>query len=106
MYLQDFVFLNDTSTDTTSNALVVNSKAETLKLSVEGASVSNLVVQGKVNRDSATFFDLAVINLSSFATAAKIENSGLYAVDVQGIKEVRVKHSGSAGGITVYGVVV
>ena len=106
MYLQDFVFLDDSSTTGTSNPLLVNSKAETIKLSVEGANTLDITVQGKVDIKSATFFDLAVINLSDFSTSESITASGLYAVDAQGIKEIRVVNGGTAGSVKVMGVVV
>ena len=97
MYLQDFVFLDAASVTTTSNPLIVNSKAETIKLSVEGASTIDVTVQGEVDRESDTYFNIAVINLSDFSTAEKITAAGIYAVDAQGIKEMRVVSAGAAG---------
>lgn len=106
MYLQDFVFLDDTSVTTTSNPLIVNSKAETIKMSVESESTVDVTVQGKVDRESGTYFNLAVINLSDFSTAEKITAAGIYAVDAQGIKVMRVVSAGAAGSVKVMGVVV
>lgn len=106
MYLQDFLFLDDQSTVTTSNTLIVNSKAETMKLSVEGNSTIDVTVKGKVNRDSADFYELGAIKLADFGTVASISEAGLYAVDVQGIKELQIVNGGNAGDVTVFGVVV
>lgn len=106
MYLQNFLFLDVDSTTTTSNPLIVNSKAVSLKLSVEAEGTLDISVQGKVDRDSSSFFDLAIIDLSDFSKIETITEEGLYVVDVQGIKEIQVVNNDSATAVKVLGVVV
>ena len=105
-YLQNFVFLDENSTVTTSNPLVINSSAETLKLSVAGSGTLNVTVKGKIDRDAADFYDMASVKLEDYSVVATITAEGLYAVDVQGIKEVEIVNGGNAGDVTVFGVVV
>ena len=105
-YLQNFVFLDNNSTVTTSNPLIINSKASTLKLSVAGSGTIDVTVKGRIDRDTATYYDMAAIKLEDFTTVAKIVAEGLYAVDVEGIKEVEIVNGGSAGSVKVLGIVV
>ena len=44
--------------------------------------------------------------LPAAVTELDITAEGLYAVDVQGIKEVEIVNGGNAGDVTVFGVVV
>lgn len=109
MYLQNFVFLDENSSSTTSNSLVVNSNAETLKLSVitlSSGTTPSITVQGMVDRDAAQWFNLAVIKLADYSVASTITAEGIYAVDAQGVKELRVVSGTAAGSVKVMGVAV
>lgn len=109
MYLQNFVFLDENSTSTTSESLVVNSNAETLKLSVIALSsgvTPSITVQGMVDRVAGQWFNLAVVKLADYSVASTISAEGIYAVDAQGVKELRVTSSTAAGSVKVMGVAV
>ena len=107
MYLQHFLFLDGNST-ASSSPLIVNSKGGTLKLSVEKLSnVSvDITVKGKIDKASSTFFDIAVFKLADFSTITKINDEGLYAIDVNGISEIKLVNNGTAGSVKALGVVV
>ena len=109
MYLQNFVFLDENSSTTTSNPLVVNSKAETLKLSVISLSIGvtpDVTVQGMVDRDANEWFNMGVIGLADYSVGSKITAEGIFAVDAQGIKEIRVVSGTAAATVKVMGVAV
>ena len=67
MYLSDFVFFDDTSTDMVSNEFSVNPNAEALNLQVTGESVPTLTVQGMVDSTSNQWVPLATLNQSNYA---------------------------------------
>lgn len=104
-YLQDYVFLDSNSTVTTSEPLTVNSKAETLKLSVTGTGTLAVTVEGKVSSLTSSFYSIGAIKLEDNTVVSEITAEGIYAVDVQGIAQVRIVNGGSAGDVTVIGVV-
>ena len=105
-YLQHCIFLDTDSTVTTSVPLTINSKAETMKLSVEGAGTLDVTIEGKIVPLAPDYYDIAAVKLADYTVVAKIEAAGLYAVDVQGLAQVRIVNGGSAGDVTVVGVVV
>lgn len=108
-YLQQFVFLDSTSTSTTSNTLVINSSAETVKISVVSLSsgvTPAVTVQGMVDRDANEWFNLGVIDLSDFTAAATIAKEGIFAVDAQGVKDMRVVSGTAVGSVKVMGVTI
>lgn len=105
MVLQNFIFLDATSTSTTSNTLI-NSGGKCLTLEVspvtEDAAVA-VAFQGKIDSNSDTFYDLtarygATGNYSASATAA-----GIYYLDVTGIPSIQVVSTGTAGDTIVIG---
>ena len=105
-YLQNCIFLDSDSTVTTSEPLYVNSKAETLKLSVTGSGTLDVTVEGKIVSLAPSYYDIASVKLDDYTVVSKITAEGIYAVDVQGIAQVRIVNGGSAGDVTVIGVVV
>ena len=106
MYLSDFVFFDDTSTDMVSNEFSVNPNAETLTLQVTGESVPTLTVQGMVDSNSDQWVPLATLNQSNYAFGKNITASGIFAVSVSGVKKVRISSSGAVGGFKAYGLFV
>lgn len=106
MYLSDFVFFDDTSTDMVSNEFSVNPNAEALTLQVTGESIPTLTVQGVVDSTSDQWVPLATLNQSNYAFGKTITAAGIFAVSVSGVKKVRISSSGAVGGFKAYGLFV
>lgn len=106
MYLSDFVFFDDTSTDVVSNEFSVNPNAEALTLQVTGESIPTLTVQGVVDSTSDQWVPLATLNQSNYALSNTITAAGIFAISVSGVKKVRISSSGAVGGFKAYGLFV
>lgn len=106
MYLSDFVFFDDTSTDMVSNEFSVNPNAEALTLQVTGESIPTLTVQGMVDSASDQWVPLATLNQSDYALGNTITAAGIFSISVSGVKKVRISSSGAVGGFKAYGLFV
>ena len=105
MVLKTFVFLDEISTGTTSNDLIIgNGKFLTVEVApvVEGEAVS-VTFEGKIDSESDVYYDLAAKYGATGQYAASAVNAGLYFLDVTGVGVVHVVSTGTAGDTTVIG---
>ena len=100
--LADFVFLDTSSTVTTSNTFYLPYDTEQVTLQVTGSSTIDMTVQGKADTENGSFEDLGVIGCADFATASKIEAAGIYIVPAAGIRQMQVVNAQAAGSVTVF----
>lgn len=101
--LASFVFLNTSSTTTTSSTFYVPYGAEEVVLQVKSSGTPDITVKGKVDRENGDFVTLSAINMTGYQTVDKIAVNGIYSVAASGIREMQVVNGGSAGSVTVFG---
>lgn len=105
--LAEFVFLDATSTSTTSNTFYVPYGADEVTIQVKAASGSaDITVKGKTDRENGEFVTISAINLSGYSLVSKITENGIYCVAASGIREMQIVNGGTAGSVTVFGAAV
>lgn len=105
--LAEFVFLDSTSTSTTSNTFYVPYGADEVVLQVKAGSGSpNVTVKGKTDRENGDFVTLSAINQNGYSLVSTITANGIYSVAASGIREMQVVNGGSAGSVSVFGAAV
>ena len=104
--LADFVFLDTSSTVTTSNTFYLPYDTSEVVIQVTGSSTIDVTVQGKADTENGSFATLGVIKLDSFESASKIEAAGIYLVPAGGIRQMQVVNAQAAGSVTVFGAAV
>lgn len=104
--LADFVFLDSSSTVTTSNTFYVPYGASEVVLQVKSSGTPDITVKGKVDKDNGDFETVGVIDMSDYSTAETIGANGLFLVPAAGIREMQVVNGGAAGSVTVFGSAV
>ena len=100
--LADFVFLDSSSTVTTSNTFYVPYGASDVVLQVKDSGTPDVTVKAKVDRENGDFEAVGVIALSDYSTADKIEANGIYLVPAAGLREMRVVNGNAAGSVVVF----
>ena len=108
--LAEFVFLDASSTSTTSNTFYVPYGADEVVLQVKsgGAPAGEPLPcrDPKRPRDNGEFVPLAIIGMSDFNVEEKISENGIYSVAASGIREMQVVNGGAAGSVIVFGAAV
>lgn len=104
--LADFVFLDSSSTVTTSNTFYVPYGADSVVIQATGAGTLNVTIKGKVDTENGDFIALASINQTDYSVAETITAAGIYSVAAGGIREMQVVNGGNAGDVTVFGAAI
>jgi len=104
--LADFVFLDTSSTVTTSNTFYLPYDTNEVIVQATGSGTIDITVQGKADAENGSFADLSVIKCAGFDTADKIEAAGIYIVPAAGIRQMQVVNGQAAGSVTVFGAAV
>lgn len=104
--LADFVFLDTSSTVTTSNTFYLPYDTEQVTLQVTGSGTIDVTVQGKADVENGSFATVGVVKCADFQTAEKIEEAGIYIVPAAGIRQMQVVNAQAAGSVTVFGSAV
>lgn len=101
--LANFVFLDTSSTGTTSSTFYVPYAADTVVLQVKDTGTPNVTVKGKVDQVNGTFEAVGVISMTDYSTAEKIAANGIYLVPASGIRELQIVNGNYAGSVAVFG---
>lgn len=104
--LADFVFLDTSSTSTTSSTFYVPYGADEVVIQVKDSGTPDVTVKGKADRENGDFVTLSAINQTGYKVVDKIETNGIYSVSASGIREMQVVNGNSAGSVTVFGAAV
>lgn len=104
MVLQSFVFLDETSTDGTSNPLG-NTNGTTLTfevvdLSTEGVSIR---VEGKTDSKNDNWTPVATVSYKKLQILETVVEEGNYFAPITGLSSVRVVNNNTVGTVRVYG---
>lgn len=101
MINKTFVFLDDTSTTTTSNPLIIANN-NMLTIQVEASSTPDVTVYGLTDVE-AVGQHMAVIDCATLKVVETITSAGNYFLPVTGISQVYVENNGTAGSVKIYG---
>ena len=104
--LADFVFLDTSSSVTTSNTFFLPYDTSEVVIQVTGSSTIDVTVQGKADTENGSFATIGVIKCTDYSTASKIEAAGIYIVPAAGIRQMQVVNAQAAGSVTVLGSAV
>lgn len=104
--IQEFMFLDENSTSTTSGEFEVGGGFQTLSLSVYSASSVSVTVQCLLTDGSTTWMNVAAVDSKTSESATTITANGIYNVDATGVDKFRVINGGTAGSVKVFGVAI
>jgi len=104
--LANFVFLDTSSTGTTSSTFYVPYGADSVMVQATGTGTLNVTIKGKADTENGNFIALASINQTDYSVAETITAEGIYSVATSGIREMQVVNGGNAGSVTVFGAAI
>lgn len=104
--IQEYVFLNESSTSTISGEFVLGGNFQSLCLSVVSSTTVSVTAQCLLSDGSTDWQNIASIRSSNFDEYSTITANGIYTIDVQGVEKVRVINGGTVGSVKVLGVAV
>lgn len=104
--LANFVFLDTSSTDTTSSTFYLPYGADTVVVQTSGAGAMSVTVKGKADVENGGFVALAAVSQTDYSVKETITTAGIYSVAASGIREMQVVNGGSAGSVTVFGAAI
>lgn len=101
--LKDFIFFDETSTDTISNPMCNPNRGEELVFQVTGDDV-NIIMYGIADiKEEDEVHPLMCINLTDMSVNNEIREAGIYVAPAQGISRFICENNGTAGSVKVYG---
>jgi len=106
--IDNWVFYRERSSTSTSGDMkpYVNVQSDLLAVEISGtASSMTIKMQGRANnQNNSEWFDLACIEAKTFDVVESISATGIYNVDISGVKEVRANITAISGGnVTIFG---
>lgn len=104
--LANFVFLDSSSTVTTSNTFYVPYGADEVVVQVKSSGTPDVTIKGKTDTENGDFVALAVISRSDMSLSEKIGANGIFSVAASGIREMQAVNGGAAGSVVVFGAAV
>lgn len=101
-YLYLHTFFKDVDTADESDALCNEYNCRIMKLEVTGATAISAKVQGRIDA-SGDWVDLNLRPVGSTSVSTTISAKGIYAVDIAGLVEIRVKVASVTGTAKIVG---
>lgn len=100
MVIRNNVKLISEATSATTSKDIINQKSDVCVLGITGTFTSaEVVVEGKQDTASSTYFPLGGVNTKDFSLAAGTYTSaGIYEIDIIGVKALRARVVSVTGG--------
>lgn len=106
MIIGTHTFFDESSTESISEELRVEMRAEAIMLHIEGAESVDVIIEGKAYRASIDWFPISAISMKDFSIKQEIENPGIYAVNLSGLQYIRIINRNDPGSIYISGTIV
>lgn len=108
-FLNNWIFFDEKSTETTSNYLVNPSNISALTLQVNdlGGSEINLSVEGMNDLNKPDdYYPIKVICLEDFKAYSTITKAGIYMIPFAGIQRIRMISNSGVGTFKAYAIAI